>query len=88
MRSAVYLIDAVDPKALPRAGRLRERLRRHGLPAPPTGARCWSRGLPAPRAHTGLLAVPRNGGAVTELAASLDRNVMPGAPGYPGALPQ
>ncbi len=27
-------------------------------------------------------------GATTQLAASLDRNVMPGAPAYPGALPQ
>ena len=41
------------------------------------------------RAHAGLLRRrPLDGGEVTELAASLDRNVMPGAPAYPGALPQ
>jgi dipeptidyl aminopeptidase/acylaminoacyl peptidase/CubicO group peptidase (beta-lactamase class C family) len=38
--------------------------------------------------HLGLLRVPLDGGATVDLAASLDRNVMPGGPGYPGALPQ
>jgi dipeptidyl aminopeptidase/acylaminoacyl peptidase/CubicO group peptidase (beta-lactamase class C family) len=38
--------------------------------------------------HLGLLRVPLDGGDVADLAASLDRNVMPGGPGYPGALPQ
>lgn len=42
----------------------------------------------APVGHAGLLRVPLDGGAPTNLAAPLDRNVMPGAPGYPGALPQ
>ena len=41
----------------------------------------------APVGHAGLLRVPLDGGAVTDLAAPLDRNVMPGGPGYPGALP-
>jgi len=35
----------------------------------------------------GLLHVPLDGGEPVDLAAPLDRNVMPGAPGYPGALP-
>jgi dipeptidyl aminopeptidase/acylaminoacyl peptidase len=35
----------------------------------------------------GLLRVPLDGGEPVDLAAPLDRNVMPGAPGYPGALP-
>ncbi|MFC0625731.1 serine hydrolase [Kribbella deserti] len=38
--------------------------------------------------HAGLLRIPLDGGEVVDLAAGLDRNVMPGGPGYPGALPQ
>jgi len=36
----------------------------------------------------GLFRVPVAGGETRELTASLDRNVMPGGPAYPGALPQ
>jgi dipeptidyl aminopeptidase/acylaminoacyl peptidase/CubicO group peptidase (beta-lactamase class C family) len=42
----------------------------------------------SPSSHNRLLRVPFDRSAVTDLAASLDRNLMPGAPGYPGALPQ
>ncbi|MFC7307124.1 serine hydrolase [Streptomyces monticola] len=38
--------------------------------------------------HAGLLRVPLDGGAPVALTAALDRNVMPGGPGYPGAPPQ
>jgi dipeptidyl aminopeptidase/acylaminoacyl peptidase/CubicO group peptidase (beta-lactamase class C family) len=38
--------------------------------------------------HTELLRVPLDGGSPVDLAAPLDRNVMPGGPGYPGGLPQ
>jgi dipeptidyl aminopeptidase/acylaminoacyl peptidase/CubicO group peptidase (beta-lactamase class C family) len=41
-----------------------------------------------PTGHAGLLRVPLVGGQVVNLAAPLDRNVMPGGPAYPGALPQ
>lgn len=48
----------------------------------------------APVGHAGLLRVPLRAGEpaddideVIDLAAPLDRNVMPGAPAYPGALP-
>lgn len=41
-----------------------------------------------PTGHAGLLRVPLSGGQAVDLAAPLDRNVMPGSPGYPGALPQ
>ncbi|WP_419999717.1 serine hydrolase [Streptomyces boninensis] len=37
--------------------------------------------------HASLLRVPLDGGATVDLTAGLDRNVMPGGPGYPGALP-
>src|SRR6185369_8316021 len=46
-------------------------------------------GLPTgPVAHAGLLRLPLDGGPAVDLAKSLDRNVMPGGPAYPGALPQ
>ncbi len=35
----------------------------------------------------GLLRIPVDGGETVDLAAPLDRNVMPGGPGYPGAVP-
>lgn len=41
-----------------------------------------------PVGHARLLRLPLGGGAPVDLAASLDRNVMPGQPGYPGAVPQ
>jgi dipeptidyl aminopeptidase/acylaminoacyl peptidase len=41
-----------------------------------------------PIGHTHLLRLPLDGGEPVDLAASLDRNVMPGAPAYPGGLPQ
>ena len=42
----------------------------------------------APVGHARLLRVPLDGGRPTDLTADLDRNVMPGGPGYPGALPR
>ncbi|CAM3573947.1 serine hydrolase [Kibdelosporangium persicum] len=41
-----------------------------------------------PAGHAGLWRVPLDGGDAVNLAESLDRNVMPGGPGYPGATPQ
>ncbi|MCX3058186.1 serine hydrolase [Streptomyces beihaiensis] len=38
--------------------------------------------------HAALLRVPLDGGAPADLAPGLDRNVMPGGPGYPGAPPR
>ncbi|WP_181774190.1 serine hydrolase [Amycolatopsis pittospori] len=38
--------------------------------------------------HLGLLRVPLDGGEPVDLAGSLDRNVMAGGSGYPGALPK
>ncbi|MFJ6139714.1 S9 family peptidase [Kitasatospora sp. NPDC092286] len=38
--------------------------------------------------HDALLRQPLDGSAPTALTTALDRNVMPGGPGYPGALPQ
>ncbi|MEV4259797.1 serine hydrolase, partial [Spirillospora sp. NPDC049652] len=38
--------------------------------------------------HLHLMRLPLDGSPATLLSAPLDRNVMPGMPGYPGALPQ
>ncbi|MFC5185955.1 S9 family peptidase [Actinomadura harenae] len=38
--------------------------------------------------HLNLVRQPLDGSSGTVLTAALDRNVMPGMPGYPGALPQ
>ena len=86
-RAAAYVVDVEDVRATPV---------RVGLAEGVAGPLSWSadgdgllvvgfRG--APVGHAGLLRVPLDGGPVTDLAASLDRNVMPGGPGYPGALP-
>ena len=41
-----------------------------------------------PVGHGRLLRVPLDGSEPVDLTGSLDRNVMPGGPGYPGALPR
>ncbi|MFJ1883818.1 S9 family peptidase [Streptomyces sp. NPDC088137] len=38
--------------------------------------------------HSELLRQPLDGSAPAPVSAALDRNVLPGGPGYPGALPQ
>lgn len=87
-RAAVHLSDAADPKARPRVvgsaagfaarviwGADDDTLLVVGWPGDPTG-------------HARLLKVTLDGTESEDLVGSLDRNVMPGAPAYPGALPQ
>ncbi|MEV4100923.1 S9 family peptidase [Nonomuraea sp. NPDC049649] len=50
------------------------------------GERLVAAGLPEPVGHTRLYLVEADG--ARELKTGLDRNVMVGAPGYPGAAPQ
>ena len=38
--------------------------------------------------NAGLLLFPLDGGAPRDVIAAMDRNIMPGATGYPGGLPQ
>lgn len=87
-RSAVHAIDPADPAAAPRvlafAG---------GYAATvsytPDGESLVIVGWNGePDGHAGLFTVNLASGRTADLAASLDRNVMPGAPAYPGALPQ
>ncbi len=88
MRAPVYVIDAADIAAAPELV---------GLPAGAGGPVTWCADGSAllvvgregpPTGHDGLLRVPLGGGPVLNLAAPLDRNVMPGGPAYPGAPPQ
>lgn len=54
----------------------------------PDGATLVFAGKADPRpGHTRLLRVPADGGEPTELMPTFDRNIMLGAPGYPGARP-
>ncbi|MEV6631887.1 serine hydrolase [Actinoplanes sp. NPDC051470] len=84
----IHLLDITDPHAKPEIKGLAdgyggavtwapdgESLLVVGMDGPPVGL-------------SGLLRVQLEDGAVTDLAAPLDRNVMPGGPGYPGALPR
>ncbi|MFC7492631.1 MULTISPECIES: serine hydrolase [unclassified Nocardioides] len=86
-RTAVHLLDVDDPKATPRAVALED-----GIAVTVSFARDGESllvvGHPALRlGHAHLLRVPLGGGEPADLSAHLDRNVMPGGPAYPGALP-
>jgi dipeptidyl aminopeptidase/acylaminoacyl peptidase len=88
-RAPVYVIDAADERARPAQVGLADGL---GGPLVWT-ADCTALlvvGTPgAPTGHAGLLRVPVDApGEVLDLASPLDRNVMPGGPAYPGAVPQ
>jgi dipeptidyl aminopeptidase/acylaminoacyl peptidase len=88
LRAPMYLLDVAEAAAAPELV---------GLPDGFGGPTTWSADGSAllvvgtigpPTGQAGLLRVPLNGGPVVDLAASLDRNVMAGSLGYPGAPPQ
>jgi dipeptidyl aminopeptidase/acylaminoacyl peptidase len=87
-RAPVYTVDVSGGFARPRQVALAD-----GLGAPtawtPDGSALIVAGARAvPFGHLSLLRVPLDpAGSVIDLAGSLDRNVMPGGPGYPGGLP-
>jgi dipeptidyl aminopeptidase/acylaminoacyl peptidase len=87
-RAPVYVTDVSGAFAKPEPVGLGD-----GLGAPvawtPDGAALIVVGTTAvPFAHLRLLRLSLDpAGNVTDLAGSLDRNVMPGGPGYPGGLP-
>ncbi|TYB41246.1 serine hydrolase [Actinomadura chibensis] len=86
--SAAYVLDVSDRKAAPR---------RIGPAEGSAGPVVWTSGGDAllvvgtygtVLGHNRLLRVPLDGGPATDLSGMLDRNVMPGAPGYPGSVPR
>lgn len=86
-RAPVYVLEVGDRKATPVLAALAE-----GVAGPvlwtADGAELLVVGhRGAPVGHAALLRAAVDSDAVTDLAASLDRNLMPGGPGYPGALP-
>jgi dipeptidyl aminopeptidase/acylaminoacyl peptidase/CubicO group peptidase (beta-lactamase class C family) len=87
LRTPVAIVDTTDVRARPRVVGFAD-----GFAASTTWAgpeRLVVAGIAAggPFAHVRLYLLSLEDGAVEELAADLDRNVMVGAPGYPGAVP-
>jgi dipeptidyl aminopeptidase/acylaminoacyl peptidase len=87
-RSAVHLLKVDDRQAAARvAGPDGGVARTAGFTA--DGTALLVVGWPAdPVGHARLLRVPLDGSEPADLAGTLDRNVMPGGPAYPGGLPQ
>ncbi|MET0233513.1 MAG: serine hydrolase [Kibdelosporangium sp.] len=87
-RAPVHLLDVTKDHATPEPVGLR-----NGLGGPAVWTADGSALLvvgrsDGPVGHAGLWRVPLDGGESVDLAKALDRNVMPGGPAYPGALPQ
>lgn len=87
-RSAVHAIDPADPAAAPRVFAFADGLAATVTYSPDGESLVVVGWTGEPHGHAGLFRVDLASGQTMNLAASLDRNVMPGAPAYPGALPQ
>ena len=87
-RSAVHAIDPADPAAPARMVAFAEGLAATVTYTPDGEALIVVGWTGEPHGHAGLFRVDLASGQTTDLAIALDRNVMPGAPAYPGALPQ
>ncbi|HEX6468865.1 MAG TPA: serine hydrolase [Streptosporangiaceae bacterium] len=88
LRTPVHLLAVDDPSSRPRPVALA-----HGVATSvgwaPDGSALLVVGWSGdPVGHAALFRVTPDGGEVTELSGDLDRNVMPGAPAYPGGPPQ
>lgn len=86
LRSAAYVIDVSGSPGEPR---------RIGPADGTAGLALWSGEhlivtgtATVTSGHLTLMRIPLAGGAAVDLTAVLDRNVMPGGPGYPGGRPQ
>jgi dipeptidyl aminopeptidase/acylaminoacyl peptidase/CubicO group peptidase (beta-lactamase class C family) len=87
-RSPVHLLAVDDPHARPRPIAFAD-----GVAATvgwvPDGSALLVIGWPGdPVGPAGLYRAALDGGEITDLSGGLDRNVLPGAPGYPGGLPR
>lgn len=86
-RTAVHLLDVADPKARPRVVALEGGVA-GAVSYAADGASLLVVGHPGdPVGHQHLFRVPLDGGEPASLTAHLDRNVMAGAPAYPGGRP-
>ncbi|XVU28370.1 serine hydrolase [Actinoplanes sp. CA-054009] len=88
LRAPVHVLDVTDPKARPRVAGLAEGCAGPAVWTPDGDALLVVGYSTAPVGHARLLHVPLDGGPVRDLAEGLDRNVMPGGPAYPGAVPR
>ncbi len=85
-RLAVHLLAVDDPKALPRVVAFADGVART-VSYVADGESLLVVGWDGdPVGHARLFRVPLDGGVPVDLTAALDRNVMPGAPAYPGGL--
>jgi dipeptidyl aminopeptidase/acylaminoacyl peptidase/CubicO group peptidase (beta-lactamase class C family) len=87
MRAPVFVLDVADHAATPVQVGLADGFGGPVLWTPDSGHVLVVGHRGAPVGHAGLLRLALDDGSVRDLAAPLDRNVMPGGPGYPGALP-
>lgn len=87
-RAAVHAMAPEDPAAAPRIVAFADGLAATVTFVPDGESLIVVGWTGEPRGHAGLFRVDLASGRTTDLAGSLDRNVMPGAPAYPGALPQ
>jgi dipeptidyl aminopeptidase/acylaminoacyl peptidase/CubicO group peptidase (beta-lactamase class C family) len=87
-RAPVYVLDVTGAPAEPEVAGLADGIGGPVVWTPDATALLVVGTTGSPSGHNRLLRIPFDRSAVTDLAASLDRNVMPGGPGYPGALPQ
>ena len=87
-RAPVYVLDVTGGPAEPELAGLADGIGGPVVWTPDATALLVVGTTGSPAGHNRLLRMPFDGSAVTDLAAALDRNVMPGGPGYPGALPQ
>ncbi len=86
-RTAVHLVDAEDPKARPRSAAFEDGIA-STVSFSADGQSLLVVGHPGLHlGHAHLVRVPLGDGAPVDLSGRLDRNVMPGGPAYPGALP-
>jgi dipeptidyl aminopeptidase/acylaminoacyl peptidase len=87
-RTAVHLLDVDDAKASPRPVAFESGLA-GTVSFAADGQSLLVVGYPGdPVGHAHLVRVPLDGGEPVSLTTDLDRNVMPGAPAYPGGVPQ
>ncbi|MEV4346974.1 serine hydrolase [Actinoplanes sp. NPDC049596] len=88
LRAPVHVLDVTDPLAKPEVAGLADGYAGPAVWTPEGDALVVVGYTGPPAGHARLLHVPLDGGPVRDLAASLDRNVMPGGPAYPGAIPR